>query len=323
MTNLPPSDPRSSQRTILGFDEFIGIFVALTTMGAIFFWSFQKDDGFNLTNLLSPSSSPSAQTTPSPSEPIPSSDSVPVSPATVDPAQLELETPVSSQIPTRDPVLIPLPTRTPVAPPTVVQSPVPEPIKFLDVPNDFWARPFIDALSARGIVSGYAGDYFRPDQPVTRAEFAAILQDAFNQNPGQTTTGFNDVSQDFWAVEAVDRATQTGFLRGYPGNIFQPEQQIPRAQVLVALVSGLNLAPKSSTQSLQTYQDAAEIPNYATDKIATATEAGLVVNYPNQQTLEPNRPATRAEVAAIIYQALLQGGRVQPIQSQYIVPANP
>jgi len=62
MTNLPPpNEPRSSQRDPLGFDEFVGIFVALTTIGAILLWSLaRRHEGFNLSFLpLSPS--PSAQ----------------------------------------------------------------------------------------------------------------------------------------------------------------------------------------------------------------------------------------------------------------------
>jgi hypothetical protein len=195
-----------------------------------------------------------------------------------------------------------------------------KPINFVDVPQDFWARPFIDALSARGIVNGFTTGYFRPNQLVTRAEFAALLQQAFDKTPGQSTTVFKDVPSDFWAVPAIDKATKAGFLKGYPGNLFQPQQQIPRAQVLVALATGLNLAPPSNpTQVLQFYKDAAQIPNYATEKIAAATTSGLVVNYPDPNLLNPNQNATRAEVTAIIYQALVKAGKVQPIQSQYVV----
>jgi len=95
----------------------------------------------------------------------------------------------------------------------------------------------IDALRC-GIVTGF-GDYFRPDRPVTRAEFAA-LQDAFDQSSGQSTTEFNDISSDFWAVKAIDRATQAGFLKGYPGNVFQPQQEILEDK-FSCLASGLNL----------------------------------------------------------------------------------
>lgn len=330
MTNSPPPDPRSSQTTAPGFDEFIAIFVAFTTIGAILFWSLsQRNQGFQLPSLLSASPSPTAPTVTRSPQATASPSPAPVSPLfpTVVPTESpELLTPVPDRTPTQERVaVIPFsttPKPTPrSAPPTSTPG---QPINFVDVPEGYWARPFIDALSARGIVSGFVGDYFRPDRPVTRAEFAALLQDAFDQSPGQSTTEFNDISSDFWAVKAIDRATQAGFLKGYPGNVFQPQQEIPRAQILVALATGLNLATKSPpSQTLQIYQDAAQIPNYATEKTAAATEAGLVVNYPNPQLLNPNRPATRAEVAAIIHQALLRAGKVEPIQSEYNVRLNP
>ncbi len=329
MTNSTPPDPESSQRAALGFDEFIGIFVAFTTIGGILFWSLShRNEGFNITGILSPSPSPSAQPTLTPSPQATATLAPESSVPTVTPTESPSLTPVPSATPLLPgiPLLIPLPTKTPV--PTASPTPIPasptptpaQPINFVDVPQDFWARPFIDALSARGIVNGFTTGYFRPDQPVTRAQFAAMLQQAFDKTPGQNTTVFKDVPSNFWAVPAIDKATKAGFLTGYPGNIFRPEEQIPRVQVLVALATGLHLATKSTpSQTLQTYQDAAQIPNYATEKIAAATEAGLVVNYPNPKLLNPNQNATRAEVAAIIHQALVHAGKAQQIQSQYIV----
>lgn len=334
MTNSPPPDPQSPQREPLGFDEFIGIFVAFTTIGAILLWSSQSNQ--QITSILSPSPSPSAQPplTPSSEEAtISSSPALSPLPTVVPTESPDVLTPAPliPRIQQRIPAAIVPSTTTPATPiPTPIPTPTPsataspgEPIKFVDVPDGYWARPFIDALSARGIVNGFAGEYFRPDQTVTRAEFAAVLQDAFDQSPGQTTTPFNDVPSDFWAVKAIDRATTTGFLKGYPENVFRPEQRIPRAQILVALASGLNLTTNSTpAQTLQIYQDAAQIPNYATEKVAAATEAGLVVNQ-NPQLLEPNRDATRAEVSAIVYQALVRAGKAEPIESEYVIRGTP
>lgn len=327
MTNSPPPDPQSSQNNPLGFDDFIGIFVALTTIGAILFWSLSRgNQGFNLIGLLSPSPSPSAQPT---FTPVPEATTGEEAPVLQPPAVTPTESPqVLAPVPDRRtrqqiPIVV-VPFRT-TPPPQVQQTPAPtQPINFVDVPQDYWARSFIDALSARGIVTGFAGDYFRPDRPVTRAEFAAILQDAFDQKPGQETTNFRDVQPNFWAVPAITRANQTGFLKGYPGNVFRPQQEIPKAQVLVALASGLNLPTVSSPeQVLGIYNDANQIPNYATERVAAATANGLVVNYPDPKSLNPNRNATRAEVAAIVHQALVQAGKAGPIQSQYVVPARP
>jgi len=119
---------------------------------------------------------------------------------------------------------------------------------------------------------------------------------------------FKDTPSDFWAAPAINRAISDKFLKGYPGDIFRPTQEIPRVQVLVALASGLNLpTPSNPAKTLQIYQDATQIPNDATDKVAAATQAKLVVNYPNQNLLNPNRNATRAEVTVMVYQALISG----------------
>jgi hypothetical protein len=189
------------------------------------------------------------------------------------------------------------------------------------VPADYWAYPFITALAERGIVRGVSGGYYKPTDPVTRAEYAAILQEAFNQLPGADNQAkYTDVPDTFWGVPAINRAVQTGFLRGYPDNTFQPQQEIPKAQVLVSLASGLNLAPPALPEQVlkEFYVDADQIPNYARERIAAASTAGLVVNYPAPKQLNPNTPATRADVAASVYQALVRAGRLDPIQSPYI-----
>lgn len=303
MTNSPPPDPESSQRNSLGFDEFIGIFIAFSAIGAILFWSLSKrGEGFNLGGVPLPSPSASAQ---------------PITPSLTTPETA----PVTPLAPTQSPeVLTQIPSRTTT--PVTPISPTPTPaqaLNFVDVPQNYWARPFIDALSARRIVNGFPGGYFRPEQPVTRAEFAALLQEAFAQNSEQRTVTYKDISSGFWAIPSIASATKTGFLQGYPGNIFRPTQQIPKVQVLVALASGLNLpVPSSAANALRNYDDVNQIPNYATEKIAAATAAGLVVNHPNLKLLNPNQNATRAEVAAMIYQALVQSGKAEPIQSQYI-----
>ena len=91
-------------------------------------------------------------------------------------------------------------------------------------------------------------------------------------------------------------------------------------QVLVALVSGLNLkAPTSPNPIISVYKDAKDIPTYAIGKIAAATTNGLVVNYPNPQILDPNKVASRAEVAAMIHQALVKRGKLEAIPSPNIV----
>ncbi|MFQ4139308.1 S-layer homology domain-containing protein [Nodosilinea sp. PGN35] len=199
--------------------------------------------------------------------------------------------------------------------------------EFTDVGSSYWARPFIETLAAEQIIAGFPDGTFRPDQPVTRAQFAAIVRNAFNQPRSRTAPRFSDVSNSYWANAAIADAYGQGFLSGYPNGAFQPEQQIPRVQALVALANGLNYNPQGSlNQVLSVYRDAGQIPSYGEGPVAAATENRLVVNYPNVDTLQPQRTATRADVAAFIYQALVAQGRMPALQAgqsanSYIVGA--
>lgn len=189
---------------------------------------------------------------------------------------------------------------------------------FTDVSNSYWAKDFIAALAANGIIKGFPDNTFRPEDPVTRAQFAAMVSNAFTRAGGRPAISFRDVSSNYWAKSAIDKAYETGFLSGYPGNEFRPEQRIPREQVLVSLVSGLNYKATNG-QIIDYYSDSSQISNYARGAIAAATENNLVVNYPNLKNLSPTSNATRASVAAFIYQALAKSGRLQAINSPYIV----
>jgi uncharacterized surface protein with fasciclin (FAS1) repeats len=212
-----------------------------------------------------------------------------------------------------------------VSPPTspeTTPSPTPMPeasVNFSDVSADYWAQPFIQALAARNIISGFPDGTFKPEDTVDRAEFAAMIANAFNANATRQLdpTGFSDVPGDYWAISAIQEAYETGFLEGYPNNEFQPNQEIPKVQAIVALANGLGLtsADAASVDLGTYYTDANTIPEYAVDPITAATQANLVVNYPNVQQLNPETPLTRAEAAAHIYQALVQAGQAEPIAS--------
>ena len=193
-------------------------------------------------------------------------------------------------------------------------------VQFTDVSSSYWASQFIVSLAQRDIIAGFPDGTFRPDEPVTRAQYAAMVRKAFNKTSIRTSTSFVDVPANFWAASAIDSAYRMGFLSGYPNRVFEPNQNIPRAQVLVSLANGLNYQA-TTVASADIYNDSRSIPSYATASIAAATEQKLVVNYPNVQTLRPNQTATRADVAAFIYQALASQNQVATVQSPYIVQA--
>ncbi len=204
---------------------------------------------------------------------------------------------------------------------------------FKDV-HGHWAQLCIQQLAQQGIITGYPDGLFRPDVPVTRAEFATITSNAFGSVGTLRTadSDYLDVPENYWAEPAIDNAYQTNFLIGYPDLTFQPTKSIPRVEVLVSLVSGLNYLPeiplgtppelelelemaamRTLTQSLF---DVDSIPRYAYRAIAIALENNLIVNYPQTNRLQPNKLANRGEVAAFVCQARnIPGG----VSKQYVV----
>jgi hypothetical protein len=91
-------------------------------------------------------------------------------------------------------------------------------------------------------------------------------------------------------------------LPGYLTQLFE----VTRVQALEALTLGLNYQfQERYLEKLPTiFEDVDEISETAQTAIAAATENRIVVNYPNVRKLNPNQFATRAEVAAMICQAL-------------------
>lgn len=315
---IPSPDPRSNRRW-LSTDELIAVFIALTSIGAIFFWSIsQKDRGLDLPFLQVPVASNSPTTAPTlpPSPSTQASTPPPPSQATVEKPEAAVSSPVVT--PESPSPLSPALQAAPfvaAAPKVVASSPQASsapaapasvaPKKFTDVPADYWASAPIAALSAQGILNGFPDGSFRPNKPISRVEFAEIIRKAFNQPTSRGVLKFSDVKADSPALPAINEATQTRFMSGFPDGSFQPNRPIPRLQVWLALATGLNLQLKQPPdQVLSRYQDADQTPKYAVNKVAAAIESGLVLNDANPNVLALNQVTTRAEVAALIYEAL-------------------
>lgn len=222
--------------------------------------------------------------------------------------------------------LLSLGLSTALVSPFLTQSTVLAQVRFSDT-QGHWAQSCIQSLAQRNIINGYPNGEFRPNAPVTRAEYATMVVNAFpNAARSRSARSFTDVRSNFWAANAIRTASQTGFLTGYPSGEFRPAQQIPRTQVLVSLNNGLGYSPTGSINATlgNTYADASAIPSYARGAIASATQSQLVVNYPDVRYLNPNQTATRAEVAAFLCQALKTPQQASLVSDNYIagVPGN-
>ncbi|WP_017302479.1 S-layer homology domain-containing protein [Nodosilinea nodulosa] len=199
-------------------------------------------------------------------------------------------------------------------PPTMAQG------SFPDI-QTHWALDFIQGLLNLGLVQGDESGHFNPAQPMSRAQFAALVSRAFAPAPRRPAQLFRDVPAGHWADSAIQTAYRGGFLSGFPDQTFGPENPLLRSQVWVALISGLSLLPNQpgNLRLLESYRDRATIPDYAVSAIAKATQLNLVVNVPDIAQLQPNRVASRADVCAAVYQALVLQLRSPRIDNPFIV----
>ncbi|BAU11516.1 S-layer domain-containing protein [Leptolyngbya sp. NIES-3755] len=319
----PSPDPRRR----LTSDELIAMFVAFLSIGGIFFWATrQPDTGLDFGSLFS--STP--QVAPSPGAILPSPEP-PRGTAIVPPANPQTLLPIppieatsapqpttQATVPPSPTAIVPVPAPSPNNLPNLVPSPTTPPSPgaakgFIDVPGDFWAAAYISELTRRGILGGFQDGSFKPNEPITRAQFASLLGKAFGKPKERQAQTFEDVPANYWARSSIDDAVQSGFMSGYAEGLFRPDQQIPLYQLQVALASGLNIqSPAAPDQTLAKFQDVGDLPKWAQGKVAAAVGSGIVTGFPSAQQLTPNRVATRADAAALLYQALVKEGRITP-----------
>jgi hypothetical protein len=247
-----------------------------------------------------------------------------------------IETPIASPtaIPTTaavpagtpTPIVTETPSASPSASPSVAmaaptEAPTIAATTFKDVPKGTWEAPFVTAMGSKKLLSSFENGEFKPDEPVTRSQFAAMLSQAMDlpaDAAGAKT--FKDLPATYWANPAIGSALKAGFMRGYSATEFRPDQPIPRHQILIALTSGLKLKPPADVPAVVgRYKDSKDMVKYAIAPVAAATEASLVVNPTALDQLEPNRPATRGEAAAMIHQALVKQGKFKAIDSAVVV----
>ena len=102
---------------------------------------------------------------------------------------------------------------------------------FTDVSADSWYNTPVSTLSAMGLIEGYEDGSFRPDNPITRAEFAAIAGRFFTDNDAIYEPGtFSDIEGAEWFADAVQAAKDHDIIGGYPDGSFKPNNPITRAE---------------------------------------------------------------------------------------------
>ena len=132
---------------------------------------------------------------------------------------------------------------------------------FSDVPKGCWAANYIGYMQQFGIITGYSDGSFRPDAPVTRAEFATIASRFEKLTEGSKS--FADVPDTYWAARYINFAATRGWVTGYSDGTFKPENPITRAEVAAVTCRLLERSAdqsyiRSHLKELRTFADMTE-----------------------------------------------------------------
>ena len=119
---------------------------------------------------------------------------------------------------------------------------------YTDVSADKWYNNPISTMSRLGIIKGYPDGTFRPNDPITRAEFAAIAA-RFDEHKAAKLASFTDI-YGHWAVSEISLAYENGWIKGYNDGTFRPNRNITRAEAMALINRVLNRAPEKPSDLL-------------------------------------------------------------------------
>ena len=112
-----------------------------------------------------------------------------------------------------------------------------------DVKDGDWFCCAVSTLSKMGIIKGYEDGSFKPNDPISRAEFAAIAA-RFDPDGDKTPASFSDVTSH-WAKDEISIAANHGWIKGYEDGSFKPDQKITRAETMTLVNRVLNRLPET------------------------------------------------------------------------------
>jgi len=179
-----------------------------------------------------------------------------------------------------------------------VNEPVVPPVIELGDISGCWAVTMIRALIDAGAIAGYPDGSFKPDNNISRAEFAVVLVKAFRlQSDGGEV--FRDTA-GHWAKDYIATAQALGIVNGYNNGYFGANDLITREQMAVMIVKAAKIEADSSKT---TFSDDNEISAWAKSGISTAVAHQIIAGY-SDNTFKPKGRATRAEAVTAIFMAL-------------------
>ena len=173
---------------------------------------------------------------------------------------------------------------------------------FTDASTTVWYHDGVHFCIDEGLMEGYGGDLFGPNDTLSRAQLCQIVYNMEGQPDVTGDSVFTDVADGAWYADAVTWAAENGIVGGYGNGKFGPDAPITREQLAAILYRYAQSKGYDTTQggmAIREYADFEQISDYAVEAMTWAVNTGLISGT-STTTLSPQGLATRAQVATIL-----------------------
>ncbi|OWR27103.1 licheninase [Saccharibacillus sp. O23] len=162
-----------------------------------------------------------------------------------------------------------------------------------------WAENAAARLRSMALSEGYADGTFRPGEPISRAEFAVILDRAFGFAGDQAAGSYVDLSEKDWYYDALTRASGSGILQGTDASHLSPKLAITRQDAMVMADRAFGLSTGGENDTLNAaFRDGQDVAGYARQALSYFVKQKIVNGY--NGGLNPKSEITRAEAAVLL-----------------------
>ena len=177
---------------------------------------------------------------------------------------------------------------------------------FNDVSNDDWYNDAVQYVFEKGLMTGISSEQFDPDGMLTRGMIITLLyRYAGAQDVSAIDNPFSDVSENEWYTDAIKWAAHNSIVLGYGDGRFGTNDPVTKEQLAVLIYRAQQSSGEIPQGVLAGYEptDSDMISEYARDPVSVLGAQGLFADIPGS-SFNPQTPATRAEVASILYRYL-------------------
>ena len=174
--------------------------------------------------------------------------------------------------------------------------------------SSHWAREDVSLLASKQLIEGLSDTRFGPNEPITRAQFTAMLVRALGLKDQGDHASFQDVKVNDWYAAAVATAVEHGLIEGFSNGTFRPNEEITREQMSVLLLralkfAGTNLETGDSDSILEGFKDRERIASWSEEAVSAIVKSGLMEGRSSDRFV-PEAHSTRAEGAVVLTRML-------------------